>query len=112
MSIEMASAQAFDRQGTPTGRTERHGSLEVFVGQRAQHGDKTVGVSAREKDDLVTADACPLGALDGITRVVRPRAPGVRVPIPHGVAPISRPLVPPRVGMGAPAIPRTSARAD
>ncbi len=95
MSIEMASAQTFDRHRTPTGGTEWHGSLEVFVGQRAQHGDKAVGVSAREKDDFIAADPGNLRGLDGIARVVRPRAPGNRDPIPNRVDPISRPLVPP-----------------
>jgi hypothetical protein len=100
MPIEMAPTETFDRERTPTGRTEWHGSLEVFLGQRAEDGDETVGVSTGEKDDFVTADAGNLGSLDGIARVVRSRASGNRDPIPNRVDPISGPFVPPRDVMG------------
>src|SRR2546427_10935789 len=96
MAIEMASAQAFDRQRTSTRGTERDGALEVLVGQRAHDGDQPLGVSAREKHDFFTADPGYLRGLDGIARVVSLRATRDRHSAANGVDPLSGPLVSPR----------------
>ncbi len=95
MAVEMASAEAVDRQPAAAAGAEGHAFAKVLVRKRAEERDKLVRISTGEKGDFVAADPGNLGRLDGIARVVRLRAPRDWDPIANGPDPVRGSLVTP-----------------